>query len=126
MYLIKKTKRTNGIYLILNVLKKKAYIGLAKNLSNRTLDHIIAICNYDNTDNGYTKYLDNKNLLNENDKEFIHFPIFETDNKLEDHYINNLESAFIIAVRDHLSNGDEKKTYYIIQLKEIIVKIIFL
>lgn len=109
MYLIKKTKRTNGIYLILNVLKKKAYIGLAKNLSNRTLDHIIAICNYDNTDNGYTKYLDNKNLLNENDKEFIHFPIFETDNKLEDHYINNLESAFIIAVRDHLSNGDEKK-----------------
>lgn len=109
MYLIKMTKRTNGIYLILNVLKKKAYIGLAKNLSNRTLDHIIAICNYDNTGNGDTKYLDNKNLLSENDKEFIHFPLFETDNKLQDNYINNLESAFIITVRDYLSNGDEKK-----------------
>lgn len=115
MYIIKDMKRANGIYIIWNIVKNKAYVGLAENLANRTLDHIIAICKRQALDkesvvvenNGVsmdkTSYLDNKNLLEESDKEFIHFAIKVSEEKLTREYLQKLESAFMVIVREKLS-----------------------
>ena len=42
-YLIQIPPRKSGIYLILNLLKKKAYVGLAQDFCNRALDHFKAL-----------------------------------------------------------------------------------
>ena len=108
-YLIEIPPRTKGIYLIMNLIWKKAYVGLAQNLANRTLDHFKAICCTvdgegciaDNQgDEVNMSWLDNKNLLKEEHRQFLHIPICIKDKKLTDEELRNTETAYICMVRD--------------------------
>ena len=86
-YLIQIPPRKSGIYLILNLLKKKAYVGLAQDFCNRALDHFKALSI---TKDGETtisvnqsgeivevEVNENINLLKETERNFLHIPIFE-------------------------------------------------
>lgn len=83
-YLFEVPPRHSGIYMILNVLKKTVYIGLAQNLVTRTFDHFKAICC--NTSEHFF-FNDNEKILKEADKDFLHLPVWKPDGN-----INNSES----------------------------------
>lgn len=96
MYLIDTFKRTSGIYLILNLPERKAYVGLARNMSARALDHFTAICQESLED-------DNENLIREANKEFLHIPIWYGRDDVDaayDGYLRYLESILICIMRN--------------------------
>lgn len=104
-YLFEVPSRTGGIYMILNVLKKTVYIGLAQNLVTRTFDHFKAICC--NTSE-HIFFNDNEGIINEKDKDFLHLPIWnsrrninnsESDQKLRDQELRDCESIYIYLFR---------------------------
>lgn len=92
-YLIDVPSRNNGIYMILNIIEKKAYVGLAQNMLNRTRDHYLAICNkLINEDNEY--------LIKEENMNFLHIPIFQEKQQIDSLDLRNLESIYIMLMRD--------------------------
>lgn len=112
-YLIEIPPRVNGIYIIMNLIEKSAYVGLAKNLANRTMDHFKAICytmdgkgvvadssSSEEKESEEINWLDNKELLGEENREFLHIPIYISQKKLDDEKLRNTETAYICMVRD--------------------------
>ena len=111
-YLIEIPNRNNGIYMIFNILEKKVYVGLAENMLSRTDDHFRAICRNSVRD-------DNKNLIGEKNKNFIHFAIYQDDKTVDDEVLRNIESLYIVIMRDCFGFGlynDDKRN---IKLEEI-------
>lgn len=111
-YLIEIPPRCNGIYIIMNLVKKEAYVGLAKNLATRTLDHFQAICCTADGSDQVQKYrfdlnetvssaaLDNAKLLAEEERNFLHIPIYVKNDRIDDTRLKNIESMYICMVRD--------------------------
>ena len=100
-YLIQIPPRKSGIYLILNLLEKKAYVGLAKNFYNRTLDHFKAICNThdgENTTKSDKEVNENNNLLKERNRNFLHIPIYSNVNTNYD--LQDIETAFMSIIKE--------------------------
>ena len=104
-YLFEVPSRTGGIYMILNILKKTVYIGLAQNLVTRTFDHFKAICC--NTSE-HILFNDNEGIINEKDNDFLHLPVWnsrrninnsEEDQKLRDQELRDCESIYIYLFR---------------------------
>ena len=107
-YLIQIPPRKSGIYLILNLLKKKAYVGLAQDFCNRALDHFKALSI---TKDGETtisvnqsgeivevEVNENINLLKETERNFLHIPIFEYVHRQYD--LKDIETAFMSIVKE--------------------------
>lgn len=106
-YLIEIPPRCSGIYLILNLPKKTAYVGLAKDLAARTLDHFKAICCNRNDSTEEADYLDNRYILEEKEKNFLHIPIWRSEKPVGNQRLHDIESIFIRLVRDGVPLGEE-------------------
>lgn len=97
-YLIEIPQRNNGIYIIFNIIEWKAYVGLAQNMLNRTKDHYLAICKG-------LKGQDNKNLIEEKNKNFLHIAVNQYDEDIPSEDLQNLESIYIVLMRDVFKFG---------------------
>lgn len=107
-YLIEIPPRKSGIYLILNLLKKKAYVGLAQNLCSRTLDHFKAVCITHEGETAIKVYQNGKivevevneniNILKEENRNFLHIPIYSY--KDTDYELTEIETAFMSIVKE--------------------------
>ena len=89
-YIINLPERHNGIYAILNIVEKKVYVGLAHDMLRRTNEHFIAISNF-------TIGNDNQYLLNEENKQFLHFPIYKKQEEINN--LPDLESDYMAVFK---------------------------
>lgn len=90
-YLIEIPKRERGVYIIFNIVEHTAYVGIAENMISRANDHFRAICNN-------RIWEDNKNLIKEDNKQFLHLEIEKVEDKDVD--LKSLESLYLVIIRD--------------------------
>lgn len=110
MYLVEQPENTKGVYVILNISQKKAYIGLSINLNSRSKDHLAIL-----QDNGS----DNAQMLAEEQKNFWNFLVYISDSTKEEglsNEINGFESLYIYLFSKFgfkLYNNKKYKSYLI-------------
>lgn len=79
MYIVEKPTHQKGLYAILNLVEKRAYIGESIDMPIRALQHLVIISNDQSMKNA-----DNQYMMMETNKQYWFFPIAyeETDNIL--------------------------------------------
>lgn len=99
LYIFERPTYQKGIYAIINIVEKKMYIGLSKNLSIRQRDHMINMID-ENKKNRINR--DNKKLIEEQNKEFWYFTVDYTCN-LEnlDKLLQSYESLYMTVVKQN-------------------------
>lgn len=94
-YIIEIPNTNNGIYVIMNIVEKRAYVGLAKNMKNRTLNHFEALCGV----NKAGKKDSNRNIISEKNKQFLHFAIEQEKDTIDNGLLHNLESLYMYITK---------------------------
>lgn len=95
MYLFERPKHQRGIYAIVNIITKKVYVGLSKKMPDRQAQHLEAIImGLDDKDN--------KNLVNEEIKEFWYFTLVKASNDEElSAILYAYESLYMNIFKEH-------------------------